>query len=139
MTMDTSLRNELFAHCSAATLNAVREQHNQRRSEIQHANQLQMALGVHMVGAGWSTTADNFFGRVTKDHIIAAVREAKDEKHADLIAHLKKPEMAKEAERLLQGTGWLPVPLRLDASPVLPEEIPDFLDDDNSDAEDACA
>jgi len=27
--------------------------------------------------------------------------------------HLKKGEMAKEAERLLDGTGWLPEPLRL--------------------------
>jgi ParB family chromosome partitioning protein len=28
------------------------------------------------------------------------------------MAHLKKAEMAKEAERLLDGTGWLPEPLR---------------------------
>jgi len=40
------------------------------------------------------------------------VREAKGEQSAQLIDHLKKAEMAKEAERLLGGTGWLPEPLR---------------------------
>ena len=30
-----------------------------------------------------------------------------------LIDHLKKGDMAKEAERLLDGSGWLPEPLRL--------------------------
>ncbi len=32
---------------------------------------------------------------------------------AQLLGHLKKAEMAQEAERLLDGTGWLPEPLRL--------------------------
>jgi len=37
-----------------------------------------------------------------------AVREAKGEQAEQLIDHLKKTDMAKEAERLLDGTGWLP-------------------------------
>jgi ParB family chromosome partitioning protein len=41
------------------------------------------------------------------------VREAKGEAAAQLIDHLKKPDMAREAERILAGTGWLPEPLRL--------------------------
>ncbi len=40
------------------------------------------------------------------------MHEAKGEQAAQLIGHLRKPEMAKEAERLLAGTGWLPEPLR---------------------------
>jgi len=40
------------------------------------------------------------------------VREAKGEPAAQLIDHLRKADMAKEAERLLAGTGWLPEPLR---------------------------
>jgi hypothetical protein len=35
------------------------------------------------------------------------------ERAAQLIDHLKKGDMAKEAERLLADTGWLPEPLRL--------------------------
>jgi len=42
------------------------------------------------------------------------VREAKGQQSAQLIEHLKKADMAKEAERLLDGTtGWLPEPLRI--------------------------
>ena len=60
----------------------------------------------------WTPTADNYLGRVPKARILEAVREAKGDQSAQLIDHLKKPEMAKEAERLLDGTGWLPEPLR---------------------------
>jgi ParB family transcriptional regulator, chromosome partitioning protein len=65
-----------------------------------------------MAAAGWKPTVDAFLGRVTKARILDAVREAKGEKAVERIAHLKKAEMAKEAERLLDGTGWLPEPLR---------------------------
>jgi ParB family chromosome partitioning protein len=64
------------------------------------------------VEAGWRPTVDNYLGRVTKPRILEAVREAKGEQSAQLIDHLKKAEMAKEAERLLDGTGWLPEPFR---------------------------
>ena len=57
-----------------------------------------------------------------KARILEAVREAKGEQSAQLIDHLKKAEMAKEAERLLAGTGWLPEPLRLvEVAPVADE------------------
>ena len=63
--------------------------------------------------AGWKPTVDNYLGRVTKPRILEAVREAKGEPSVQLIDHLKKGDMAREAERLLDGTGWLPEPLRL--------------------------
>ncbi|MDP1748195.1 MAG: DNA-binding protein, partial [Reyranella sp.] len=79
---------------------------------------------------------DNYLGRVTKPRILEAVREAKGESAAQLIDHLKKAEMAKEAERLLDGTGWLPEPLRLvdsvdvsDTPTDTVEELPAFLAD----------
>jgi ParB family chromosome partitioning protein len=49
---------------------------------------------------------------VPKARILEAVREAKGEQAAELIDHLKKGDMAREAERLLEGSGWLPEPLR---------------------------
>ena len=92
-----------------------------------------------MVEAGWRPTVDNYLGRVTKPRILEAVREAKGEQSAQLIDHLKKADMAKEAERLLDGTGWLPEPLRLvevdadttdgDAAEET-EALPEFLADD---------
>jgi ParB family chromosome partitioning protein len=49
---------------------------------------------------------------VPKARILEAVTEAKGEAQAKLIAHLKKGDMAKEAERMLAGARWLPEPLR---------------------------
>ena len=77
-----------------------------------HAFQLAEALRLDMTQAGWVTRADNYLNRVTKSQIVAAVSEAKGETTAELLADLKKKEMAIEAERLLAGTGWLPEPLR---------------------------
>ena len=83
---------------------------------VQHrlvlADRLAHAVGLDMVEAGWRPTVDSYLGRVTKPRILEAVREAKGEQSAQLIDHLKKADMAKEAERLLDGTGWLPEPLR---------------------------
>jgi ParB family chromosome partitioning protein len=68
------------------------------------------------------------------------VREAKGEQSAQLIDHLRKADMAKEAERLLEGTGWLPEPLRTSVAVAAEsidgnvaegdEALPAFLSDD---------
>ncbi|GEC58449.1 hypothetical protein ABIF38_002886 [Bradyrhizobium japonicum] len=66
-----------------------------------------------MVESGWRPTVENYLGRVPKRRILEAVREGAGEQAAQLIEHLKKGDMAKEAERLLADTGWLPEPLRM--------------------------
>src|SRR5690606_13514342 len=99
-------------HCASMSLNATIQQWNRRSKENQHAVQLAQTIGFGMVGAGWAPTVDNYLGRVTKAHILQAVREAKGEQSAQLIDHLKKQDMAREAARLLDGSGWLPEVLR---------------------------
>lgn len=85
---------------------------------------------------------DNYLGPVTKSRILEAVREARGESSAQLIDHLKKADMAKEAERLLDGSGWLPEPLRLaDTTSSSMEEseagsLPEFLGEDEENAGD---
>jgi ParB family transcriptional regulator, chromosome partitioning protein len=106
-------RAMLFADCASFTLNAVRQKHAPRAEAIRNAHQIAHALGFDMVAAGWTPTVDTYLGRVTKAQIAEAVKEGKDEASSQLIDHLKKMEMAKEAERLLAGSGWLPEPLRL--------------------------
>jgi ParB family chromosome partitioning protein len=76
-----------------------------------HATRLAGSLSLDM-SAQWSATQDNYLGRVTKSQILNAVREAKGSAAARMIEHLKKGDMAQEAERLLAGTGWLPALLR---------------------------
>ena len=55
---------------------------------------------------------------MTKARIIQAVREARGEESAQLIDHLKKDIMAREAARLLEGSNWLPEPLRLSGDDI---------------------
>jgi ParB family chromosome partitioning protein len=112
MGFDADSRAALFAHCASLAVNAVHEPWNRRPRGIAHADRLAQAVNLDMAAAGWAPTIDNYLGRVTKARILEAVHEAKGEASAQLIDHLKKPEMAKEAERLLAGTGWLPEPLR---------------------------
>jgi ParB family transcriptional regulator, chromosome partitioning protein len=102
----------LFAHCASLSVNAVHEPWNRSPGRLAHADTLARAMNLNMAAAGWSPTVDNYLGRVRKARILEAVREAKGEASAHLIDHLKKPDMAKEAERILAGTGWLPEQLR---------------------------
>ena len=109
---DRARREALFAHCVALTVNAVHEPYNRRPRALAHADMLATELGLDMAAAGWRATAANYLGRVTKARILEAVREAKGEAAAERIAGLKKPDMVAAAEELLDGTGWLPQPLR---------------------------
>ena len=93
-------------------MNVVKEPWNRRPGALAHGDQLARTVDLDMATAGWRPTVDNYLGRVPKVRILEAVREAKGEQSAQLIDHLKKADMAKEAERLLEGTGWLPEPLR---------------------------
>jgi ParB family chromosome partitioning protein len=82
---------------------------------------------------------------VPKRRILEAVQEGVGERAAQLIDHLKKGDMAKEAERLLANTGWLPEPLRIDTADDASvettageddgEELPEFLAGDDEEAE----
>ena len=110
--LDSGSQTALFAHCASLTVNVAREPWNRRPNALAHGEQLARAVGLDMVAAGWKPTVDNYLGRVPKARILEAVREGRDERSAQLIDHLKKGEMAKEAQRLLDGSGWLPEPLR---------------------------
>ncbi len=118
--LDADSRMALFAHCAALTLNAVQEPGNRRTRAQADADRLSAALNLDLVAAGWAPTVDNYLGRVTKAHILDAVRAGKGEAAAQLVDHLKKSDMAREAERLLAGTGWLPEPLRVPGPAVDP-------------------
>ena len=115
---DHDSRQALFAHCVGLCVNAVHESWNRRPRALAHADQLAEMLDLDMVAAGWTPTVDTYLGRVTKGRIVQAVREAKGERPAQLIEHLKKGEMAEKAQVLLAGSGWLPEPLRTPGRPV---------------------
>ncbi len=109
---DGDSRQALFAHCVSLSVNAVYEPYNRRPRALAHADRLAVATDLDMVAAGWTPTVETYLGRVTKARILGAVREARGERAAARIEHLKKIEMAEEAQSLLDGAGWLPEPLR---------------------------
>src|SRR3546814_19141802 len=65
---------------------------------------------------------DDYFRSVTEPRILADVAEARGEAFARMIDHLKKADMAREAERLVEETRWLPAPMR---TPGLDDEPDD--------------
>ncbi|MBX3583234.1 MAG: ParB/RepB/Spo0J family partition protein [Rhizobiaceae bacterium] len=121
--LDEASRKALFAHCASLSLNAVVEPWNRRPGALAHADALAATLQFDMVEAGWSPTVDNYLGRVTKARIVQAVREARGEDSAQLIDHMKKDLMAREAARLLTDSGWLPEPLRLEVDDIAAETV----------------
>ncbi|MBN9475111.1 MAG: ParB N-terminal domain-containing protein [Burkholderiales bacterium] len=121
--LDDGTRMDLLALCVSYGVNALFERPNPHSGSgvsrhgldvrMAQADRLARETGLDMVAAGWRPTVGNYLGRVTKPRILEAVREGAGERAAQLIDHLKKGDMAKEAERLLADTGWLPGPLRL--------------------------
>ncbi|MGR9281427.1 ParB/RepB/Spo0J family partition protein [Rhizobium johnstonii] len=121
--LDDASRMALLAHCVSYGVNALYERPNPHSAggvsqqtldmRLAQADRLTRATGLDLVEAGWRPTFGNYLNRVTKPRILQAVREGAGEQAAQLIDHLKKGDMAKEAERLLADTDWLPEPLRL--------------------------
>ena len=121
--LDDENRMALLAHCVSYGVNALYERPNPYggsgvsehglKVRLAQADRLARATGLDMAQVGWRPTVGNYLGRVTKTRIVEAVREGAGERAAQLIDHMKKGDMAKEAERLLADTGWLPEPLRL--------------------------
>ncbi|KTE22816.1 chromosome partitioning protein ParB [Sphingopyxis sp. H050] len=120
----------LFAHCVSVGVNAQREAvkydngrispHGVER-RVAHSHVIARAVGLDVVAAGWKAKADAYLAAVPKSRILADVTEARGENFAQMIDHLKKADMAREAERLLEDTDWLPEPLRTpELEPVAP-------------------
>jgi len=101
----------LFAWCVSTGINALQVPHIRRSRELAHADRLADHVDLDM-RRHWSATTKSFFSKVTKSQILATLREVKGEAAAQMIDHLKKSDMAVEAERLVAGASWLPAPLR---------------------------
>ncbi|WP_456303840.1 hypothetical protein [Acidibrevibacterium fodinaquatile] len=143
----------LFAHCVSFGVNALYEKADRYGGSVSahtvaqrlaDADRIAKAVDLDMVQADWRPTVENYLGRVPKRRILEAVREGVGDRAAQLIDHLKKGDMAKEAERLLADTGWLPEPLRMadtgdgtpagdDAGEDESEALPEFLACDEDD------
>jgi len=106
--LDGPERLSLLAYCISTSVNAL-------DGRLARAPEAADALG-HATGLDmrvwWRPTEAEFFSRLTKTEILAAVTEGASQQAARRLADHKKDRMAKEAERLLVDSGWLPPSLK---------------------------
>jgi ParB family chromosome partitioning protein len=106
----------LLAVCAAATVDVV----TPRATAHQPGAELAQAVGLDMA-AWWQPTADGYFQHVPKAAILEAVGEFAPS-HAARLAKLKKADIASEAERLADGTGWMPAIFKTEGPEAAPQE-----------------
>jgi ParB family chromosome partitioning protein len=103
---------DLLASIAATSVDAVQRKGDlPNASRLAHARALGHALQLDM-GNWFAPSAENYFGRLNRAQILAAIDEANGS-HAPALEKLKKSELALRAEQLLAGTSWLPEPLRI--------------------------
>ncbi len=126
--LDANEQASLFAHCASLSLNAQIDAGQSARSDIAgrvaHSHALARIVALDPIAAGWRATGDGYFRHVTKARILADVTEARGAEFAGMIDHLKKPDMVREAEALLEESDWLPEPLRTPVEQASGEEVP---------------
>jgi ParB family chromosome partitioning protein len=112
----------LLAVCVAATVDVV----TPRATAHQPGAELAQAVGLDMA-AWWQPTAEGYFKHVSKAVILEAVGEFAPS-HAARLTKLKKADIASEAERLADGTGWMPAVFHIDHD-TEPEGVPGAADE----------
>ena len=108
---------KLLAVCVASTVDVV----TPRVMPRQPGAELARAVGLDMA-AWWQPTAEGYFKHVSKAVILDAVGEFAPES-VHRLAKLKKADIASEAERLADGTGWMPAIFKAEGpQEVTPED-----------------
>ncbi|OTJ38612.1 ParB/RepB/Spo0J family partition protein [Pseudomonas aeruginosa] len=118
----------LLAVCVASTVGVV----TPRATPHRPGEELAQAVGLDMA-AWWQPTAEGYFKHVPKAAILQAVGEYAPE-HVTRLAKLKKADIASEAERLADGTGWMPAIFKTE-TPEATQEEPQEQDDAPQEAE----
>ena len=102
---------KLLAVCVASTVDVV----TPRATVQQPGAELAQAVGLDMA-AWWKPTAEGYFKHVPKAAILQAVGEFAPES-VNRLGKLKKADIASEAERLADGTGWMPAIFKTEDAP----------------------
>jgi len=125
---------KLLAVCVASTVDVV----TPRATPHQPGAELAQAVGLDMT-VWWKPTAEGYFRHVSKAVILQAMGEFAPEQ-VNRLAKLKKADIASEAERLADGTGWMPAIFRAAPQQVAQDMATDAEVDSDADApEDADA
>ncbi|EPN4464824.1 ParB/Srx family N-terminal domain-containing protein [Pseudomonas aeruginosa] len=99
----------LLAVCVAVTVDVV----TPRATPQQPGAELAQAVGLDMA-AWWKPTNEGYFQHIPEAAILQAVEQYAPA-HVTRLAKLKKGDIASEAERLADGTGWMPAIFAVEA------------------------
>lgn len=103
---------DLLAYVSALSVDAVRLKQMAAHSDrLDHADRLADALALDM-NRWYAPSVEGFYGRLSKATLAHAAGEAPAPLNGAKILSMKKPEAAARVARALDGSGWLPAPLR---------------------------
>ena len=115
---------KLLAVCVASTVDVV----TPRATQQQPGAELAQVVGLNMA-AWWKPTAEGYFRHVPKAAILQAVGEFAPES-VNRLAKMKKADIASEAERLADGTGWMPAIFKAaDPQDAAPEDAEAMADE----------
>lgn len=101
-----------------------------RTTPQQPGAELAQAVGLDMA-AWWKPASGGYFQHIPKAAILQAVEQYAPA-HVTRLAKLKKADIASEAERLADGTGWMPAIFKAegpDATQAEPQEQDDAPED----------
>jgi len=113
----------LLAVCVAVTVDVV----TPRTTRQQPGEELAKAVGLDMA-AWWKPTNEGYFRHVPKAAILEAVEQFAPS-HVTRLAKMKKADIASEAERLVDGTGWMPAIFKAEGTQAAPQEQNDAPED----------
>lgn len=107
---------DLLAYCTARSIDVVA---GRERSRDQ-SDAIAEALGIDMAD-WWLPTPTTYLSSVSKAKALEAVKEATGVDATHTVAKMKKAELTAYCARQLEGTRWLPSPLRIVHAPATGE------------------
>jgi len=113
----------LLAVCVAVTVDVV----TPRATRQQPGEELAQAVGLDMA-AWWKPTDEGYFRHVPKAAILEAVEQFAPS-HVTRLAKLKKADIASEAERLADGSGWMPTIFKAEGTQAATQAEPQEQED----------
>ncbi|HBA9100666.1 TPA: ParB/RepB/Spo0J family partition protein [Escherichia coli] len=130
-TLDGQTLMSLMAFCTACSVDGVqtRTMGHTTQSDL---DGVETALRFHLRD-WWQPTAANFLGLLSKNQIVAALKEAGLSGAASDAEKIKKGDAASHAEQCLSGTRWVPAWLRA------PDAQPDVAEGEATDSDDPAA
>lgn len=110
----------LFAVCAAGLVNCIDYERGGNGYGLATA-ELEAFANVDMVN-WWRPTKTTYLAHVKKAQVIEAVEDAHGKRYSKNLSTMKKDALHEQAEKLLDGQGWLPPELRKPESVDTPEE-----------------